>query len=503
MGLQGAIVEWRWQLPFLILVALLLRSPLFGDPVIHSDEQFYLLVGDRLLHGAVPYVDIWDRKPIGLFLIFAVIRLLGGVGIVQYQVVAALSAGCTAWIVARIASRPGHGSGAVLAGAVYLVWLLIFDGAGGQTPVLYNLPIAAAGLLTLRMVEDPTTHRRSAVAQGCIVMLLVGLALQINYICVFQGVFFGLVLLWHLHRTGHRPAEMVVPALLWCGVAVLPTLLALSFYILRGEGAEFMHANFVSIFLRVPAETATATEVKLLAALAGLAPLLLCALARVRGEAGAAAGQRRSGANGLLLLWAAAALLSALAVGSWEGHYFLPVLVPLSAACARGLYPPRDLVEPRWWRRGRAALPAGLLGLGLIAAIFVMCDHVKKRGNARQMGALVAMIQPHMRGCMFAFGSEPILYHLTRSCLPSRHIFRSHLSQSREAAAIGVDASREVRRVFGTRPGVVVVREAKKNSNAITLDIVRKAVERDYWLAGAVKVGSFSHSVYVRRMDGI
>jgi predicted membrane-bound mannosyltransferase len=85
----------RWQAALLLLVALLLRVPLFGDPVIHSDEQFYLLVGDRLLHGAWPYLDIWDRKPPGLFLLYAAIRLVGGLGIVQYQMVASLAAAAT------------------------------------------------------------------------------------------------------------------------------------------------------------------------------------------------------------------------------------------------------------------------------------------------------------------------------------------------------------------------------------------------------------------------
>ena len=79
----------------------------FGNPVIHVDEQYYLLVGDRMLHGALPYVDIWDRKPLGLFLIFAAIRLLAGDGIMQYQIVATLFAAATALLIARIgAHRP-------------------------------------------------------------------------------------------------------------------------------------------------------------------------------------------------------------------------------------------------------------------------------------------------------------------------------------------------------------------------------------------------------------
>jgi hypothetical protein len=51
----------------LLAFALLMRGQTFNDPVLGFDEQFYLLVGDRMLHGAVPYVDIFDRKPIGLF----------------------------------------------------------------------------------------------------------------------------------------------------------------------------------------------------------------------------------------------------------------------------------------------------------------------------------------------------------------------------------------------------------------------------------------------------
>jgi hypothetical protein len=87
----------------------MLRAFTFGSPTIQIDEQFYLLVGDRMLHGALPFVDIWDRKPMGLFLLFAAIRLLGGEGIVQYQLVALLSVVATSvviWRTARmIASR--------------------------------------------------------------------------------------------------------------------------------------------------------------------------------------------------------------------------------------------------------------------------------------------------------------------------------------------------------------------------------------------------------------
>ena len=92
----------------LLGVALLFRAPSFGNPVVvgdEGDEQFYLLVGDRMLHGLLPYVDVWDRKPVGLFLLYAATRLLGGEGIWHYQLVATAFAAGTAFLVSRIAIR--------------------------------------------------------------------------------------------------------------------------------------------------------------------------------------------------------------------------------------------------------------------------------------------------------------------------------------------------------------------------------------------------------------
>ena len=39
----------------LLLFAAIVRAQTFNNPVLGFDEQFYLLVGDRMLHGAVPW----------------------------------------------------------------------------------------------------------------------------------------------------------------------------------------------------------------------------------------------------------------------------------------------------------------------------------------------------------------------------------------------------------------------------------------------------------------
>ncbi|HEY6916837.1 MAG TPA: hypothetical protein VI381_04280, partial [Allosphingosinicella sp.] len=173
----------------LLTLAFLLRAPHFGNPVIDIDEQFYLLVGDRMWGGDLPFVDHWDRKPFGLFLIYAATRLLGGEGIVQYQLVAAFFAAGTALLIALTAARFAPLAGAVMAGICYLLWLLLFGGEGGQSPVFYNLPVAGAGALALSAVTRPHFDRK-AFLQGCLATFLAGIALQIKYTVIFEGAFF-------------------------------------------------------------------------------------------------------------------------------------------------------------------------------------------------------------------------------------------------------------------------------------------------------------------------
>ena len=63
--------------------------------------------------------------------------------------------------------------------------------------------------------------------------------------------------------------------------------------------------------------------------------------------------------------------------------------------------------------------------------------------------------------CLFVFDGEPILYHLTGSCLPTRFAFPTHLNDQRETGAIGVDQVAELRRVLATRPAYIVQATAR------------------------------------------
>lgn len=487
---------------FLLLIALIAafgtRAWLFGDPVIQVDEQFYLLTGDRVLHGAIPYVDIWDRKPIGIFLLYAAIRLLGGDGIYEYQLVATFAAGLTAFLIATMALRFTDLRGSAMAAVAYLVWLVIFDGAGGQTPVWYNPLVAGAGLLvTKAWCDDPS--ERKLIGLGVAAMLLIGIALQIKYSALFEGIFFGLALTWRSWTIDRSWARTIGRASSWALIALLPTLAAMSWYWRTGHFDAFLYANFQSVFLRTPASG----DMLLLRVLAiiGLAlPLLLCAITQWRpGKSGR--DERSEKARRFAIAWLASAVCGVALFGTYFIHYFLPVLVPLTLLCA-GMLGDRSAGVAIYaaGRRYQLSTAAFLIVSGLGMTLLTVPKRLRARGEAPQVHALATAIKANMQGCLFVFDGDPILYHLTQACIPTTLAFPNHLNEQMEARAVGIDPRREVARILASQKVDIVVDSVPRDPgyNPSTAAIVRRVIQTEYRPIASFAVGSHERIVYKR-----
>jgi hypothetical protein len=50
------------------------------------DQSIYAMVGDGVLHGKMPYRDLWDFKPPGIFLVYALAQALFGRGMVSVRI---------------------------------------------------------------------------------------------------------------------------------------------------------------------------------------------------------------------------------------------------------------------------------------------------------------------------------------------------------------------------------------------------------------------------------
>jgi hypothetical protein len=436
----------RWIV--LALTALAARAVTFGNPVLHVDEQFYYAVADAMRHGALPFVDVWDRKPVGLFLVYLPAALFGPVlGIWAYQALALLCVVVTAEIIARLAERGGWARGALVAAILYILWLNVADGQGGQSPVFYNPLVAGAILLA---VPRPGEARRPC-AIGLAAMALIGLSLQVKYSTVFEGIWIGLFLLWREWRGGRTAASVLVYGGVLIVVALLPTLAVAATYAALGQEQAFLYANFISVLQRRPDSWQESGGNFVLLALS-IAPLMAAAWI---GRRIGAEDLVRTEVRRFLRGWLVAAIIGVLLFGSWFNHYALPLLVP-GCVCAAAWFGNSARGARLGWI---LAIIVGLAGEAIVI------DDINKRGSNAELRALAATIGSGP-GCLYVFSGDTMLYPATGRCTETPYLFPSHLDREREQGAIGVDQAAEVRRIFARKPAVVVMRPPYKGERS-------------------------------------
>src|SRR5579871_2289928 len=235
----------------IIAFVFILRAPFFGSPSIFIDEQFYLVVADRWVHaGALPFVDIWDRKPIGIFAIFAAAVLLFKDPIIGYQMMACLFVCVTCLIIYAAGPLFGGWKTGFVAALTYAVAVMLMEGGGGQTAVFYNLLVLAGAVIMTRLLSPGITYGPAkTIWHAVAACLLFGLALQIKYTCVIEAAALSLYLLCELYLQKRlRLPGLCLAAFLMALAGVLPTIVVGAVYARLGHWNEFFYANFDSIF---------------------------------------------------------------------------------------------------------------------------------------------------------------------------------------------------------------------------------------------------------------
>lgn len=473
-----ALTDPKLRLIVLLSVAIAARALALGNPLVHVDEDFYFVAAGKMLDGALPFVNLWDRKPLGLFLVYAPAAALPfSLGIWAYQAMALASVVATAMIIARFATRAGWATGATAAGIAYILWLDMMGGVGGQSPVFYNLLMAAGAWLTAT-ADGPTRRHR-----GLAAMAVVGLAIQVKYSVVFEGMMFGLWLLVGEWRARRSAATLIGYGAGLVALAVGPTAAVFIAYAAAGHADAFVYANFTSITLRRPDPwpypLTAALELLLI-----LSPLIAMTggSSRLRPADGDPRMRR------FVYIWLAAALAAIAIFGGFYEHYGLPAALP-GAIGASGF-----LGAGHW--RGRATV--AILGFAALVALGTVTVNRYRRGDGADLAKLTDAIG-RGPGCLYIYSGPAMPYRVTQRCTLTPYLFPSHMQHGRETGAIGVDQATELRRIFGRRPDVVVNQPLYPGEREDIRSLYHALLARDYRLSAVTPIGDHDIQVWVRR----
>lgn len=466
----------------LVLLTLATRLIYFGDPVSDHDEQLYSLIGQHMLAGNLPYVDVWDRKPVGLFLLFAFAHALGGSGALAYQLLAALFACAGTWLTYLLARGLADGPTAAAGAALYPVLMAIYGGQSGQSEI-FHVPLVLAMLLLLR---DPG-HPKAAM-RACGAMLIGGLALQVKYTVLPQCLFFGGIALFGEWRRGAVPGRLARRAAIFAALGLAPTILAALAYASLGEFRAFFFANFESFFQR---QSLPGGRLR-----TDLLPYLLPLLVLIGGGLAAAftfRPPRDWRGYGLYCGFLIATLASVLLPGTVYLYYFA-ALVPAAILVAMPLLD----------RRGPLSIvPATLLVTATCYLFFPVQRYQAAREERAAVSHLARELQPYVGAdghCLYVYDGPAALYSLTGSCLPTRFVYPDHLNNAFERGALGISQDGEVARILAARPGAIVTAgPALTPQNPLSAARVRAALARDYRRLAVTEVHGRTVTAWVRR----
>ncbi len=453
-----------WAFLAITAVVALVRLPTITFAYLNIDEAVYTLIGAGLKLGHIPYVDVVDRKPVGLFLIYAFAEALFRDGVVGPRLLAGIATAASGFGLFRFAQRfLAVSTGAALAGAFFFcTYGVLFGGDAAQAPVFYMpLVIGAAGLVALtlrRLAAGETPDAKSIGLAG----LMLGLALQIKPSMIFECAGFGGILLAFGATRGRFMSQDARRALmtgiaLMVGGGLLPTVIAGAAYAALGHFDAWVFYNFTVNFLREESDYSRGAILLRIAQFT-LCFLPLCVLAAVYARAAirtAGALRRNDGfiwLHLLLAVWVVCALVGGLALRQPYGHYFYGLVAPLALLAGAALH---RREETTLSLRSQSIL-VGVLALACAAYAYGWRHEVNKNGSPFLAYRLADEIKSLKSPSLYVFNHFGILYYLTGAPLPTRYPMPNHLLRDLEAKSFQFDGPAEVQRVLNGRPETIV-----------------------------------------------
>ena len=453
----------------LLLFTLVVRAIGWGPSVINPDESIFSLAAREVVGGHLPYLTLFDNKPVGSTLILASAFALFGQTVLVARLVGAAFAFASGMLVAALLRAGGFRRGeALIAGIVQIAYASAL-GLGGQATLteLMLAPFTVLAVLLLRrLAADARPGRRTALALALAAGLACGIAVLIKIVPILPGLAVaGTTLLLLLARRRVAPGSAALLLATFVGGAVAPMLAAAGVYAAAGMLDAFLWSNFgfAGAYADIHPRPALMAQ-RLGTAVDAIWPLLALSAIALLGAIGAWRRERRI--DDLLLValaWVVAEAIAASASLQFFPHYFLTAVPPLAVLSAYGIR-----TVARWIgaaQPGRVALVLGGLA-ALVAVERTQVDMARERlatpDVPAEVAAAIRRASPGTPPTLFVTNYKLSgVYFLTGSPLPpTRFAIPAHLF-SRQSRMTRADPQAETARVLASRPEFIVFDDAE------------------------------------------
>jgi 4-amino-4-deoxy-L-arabinose transferase-like glycosyltransferase len=140
----------------LLFLCVLIRLPFYFPSVIDWDESTFILMGQNILDGHLPYTQLWENKPPLAFVFFA-LALLFGKSIITVRIAGTVAVLASAYLTYRVGRNIWGQQTGVLAAILSIAFIsLAHSGQATMTEIIVLVPIMGAVVVLLRGVTGST-----------------------------------------------------------------------------------------------------------------------------------------------------------------------------------------------------------------------------------------------------------------------------------------------------------------------------------------------------------
>lgn len=440
-------VDWsKWALPIFLVLAMIIRWGTFFPSVINHDESTYFLIGKGLLEGNTYLVDSFDTKPVGIFLIYALMSWAGGGSIFLLRLFTTLIVGFSAFLVYRLGYKVSQAPKiGWAAGISYLLLSSIFKYYGlSPNTELFFVPFALGAIL-LSWGDDRRIHH------FLLAGLLLGLGFMVKYVIAADAFAIGAFLLWRGWKNkqiGRAIFQQCTPLTL---AFFIPITLAYLYYNSIGQLDAFLFYTF-DVTSRYPVEASWGSRLLYTLEFFGrFLPFTLLAIFAFREQL----DQDRQWQN-FLLFWLICVLVITVLPGKTFGHYQIQLMPPLALLVGGWFH--RERRSSGWLRKIPSSWAWGFLAalfIGLSIGLFsyfsnkldgprVIAEELRQRLDDNQL--------------VYTGNYHHITYHLLDQPSLTPYIHSSLLFYEHHVSALEIDLEQEGQNILAQNPRFVLLR---------------------------------------------
>jgi 4-amino-4-deoxy-L-arabinose transferase-like glycosyltransferase len=471
---------WLICLAFFAFVVFL-RIPSFHRSVFDRDESVYILMARSLLNGEVPYTLVWDHKPPGIYLLFALSQLLFGYSVISVRIAACIAVTITCCLLYIFGKNVFYDKKiGLLAAVFYAVFSIKIAGFGSNTEIFF-IPLVILGFYLLCIKTGiPHTFDYPKKHSFIIVGIVLGLSLQIKYVTIFDLVAIHTIVTIALLFTDKlQPLSRLIHImnynLLLSFGYLIPFIIVFLYFWINGHLAEYYYSNFVAnliysslrnfsaLYFLKKLELRVETHFILWATVLCMPVFLYVFHKRypifLRDL-------------GMVSIWLVFGFIGVCFTKRYYGHYFLQMLPPL---CLIGAY---IIIKTIYSSSITENKLRHLIFLLIILTSFLhtfagsiifstrsvmRADIFKAKDTPSQVASYIKK-QIRRDSLIYIVDYEPIVYYLVDVKIPTKYVLPTWLTNERFARVVGVDQMKELGCIMRLRPEFVIKRAQNEKS---------------------------------------